>query len=149
TRQAPHSAAPGPCVSNGRGEGLPFHSRRRRRGGAATPPTNQDVDMAGVEMAVDGVSPRGAGAEDGTAVTGVEETLAAVVAERVRELRLRHGWTVGRLADECGLSKSMLSKIENAQSSPSLGTLARLAEALSVPVTAFFRGLSEEQDVIH
>jgi transcriptional regulator with XRE-family HTH domain len=80
---------------------------------------------------------------------GVEESLTAVIAERVRELRLRHGWTVGRLADECGLSKSMLSKIENAQSSPSLGTMARLAEALSVPVTAFFRGLSEEQDVIH
>lgn len=80
---------------------------------------------------------------------GVEESLTAVIAERVRELRLRHGWTVGRLADECGLSKSMLSKIENAQSSPSLGTLARLSEALSVPVTAFFRGLSEEQDVIH
>jgi transcriptional regulator with XRE-family HTH domain len=80
---------------------------------------------------------------------GVEESLTAVIAERVRELRLRHGWTVGRLADECGLSKSMLSKIENAQSAPSLGTLARLSEALSVPVTAFFRGLSEEQDVIH
>jgi transcriptional regulator with XRE-family HTH domain len=81
-------------------------------------------------------------------VSGVEESLAVVIAERVRELRLRRNWTVGRLAEECGLSKSMLSKVENAQSSPSLGTLARLSEALSVPVTAFFRGLSEEQDVI-
>jgi transcriptional regulator with XRE-family HTH domain len=86
---------------------------------------------------------------DEPSLTGIEESLTAVIAERVREYRLRHGWTVGRLADECGLSKSMLSKIENAQSSPSLGTLARLSEALSVPVTAFFRGLSEEQDVIH
>ncbi len=80
--------------------------------------------------------------------SGLEESLAAVIAERVRELRLRHGWTVGRLAEACGLSKSMLSKIENAQTSPSLATLARLSEALTVPVTAFFRGLSEEQDVI-
>jgi transcriptional regulator with XRE-family HTH domain len=86
---------------------------------------------------------------EGRPLTGVEESLAAVIAERVREFRLRHGWTVGRLAEECGLSKSMLSKIENAQSSPSLGTLARLSEALAVPVTAFFRGLSEEQDAIH
>src|ERR1700751_5721336 len=39
----------------------------------------------------------------------------------------------------------MLSKIENAQASPSL---ARLSEALKVPVTAFFRGLNEEQDVL-
>jgi DNA-binding XRE family transcriptional regulator/quercetin dioxygenase-like cupin family protein len=80
--------------------------------------------------------------------TGLEESLAGVIAERVREFRLRHGWTMGHLAEVCGLSKGMLSKIENAQASPSLATLARLAEALSVPFTAFFRGLSEEQDAI-
>ena len=48
-----------------------------------------------------------------------------------------------------GLSKGMLSKIENMQASPSLATLARLSVALKVPVTAFFRGLNEEQDVLH
>ena len=80
--------------------------------------------------------------------TGLEESLAGVIAERVREFRLRNGWTIGRLAEVCGLSKGMLSKIENAQASPSLATLARLAEALAVPFTAFFRGLSEEQDAI-
>lgn len=79
---------------------------------------------------------------------GLEESLATVIAERVREFRRRNGWTIGRLAEVCGLSKGMLSKIENAQTSPSLATLARLSEALAVPVTAFFRGLSEEQDVI-
>ena len=55
---------------------------------------------------------------------------------------------MARLAEACGLSKGMLSKIENAQAAPSLGTLARLAEALPVPFTAFFRGLPEEQDII-
>ncbi|MGH3517453.1 MAG: helix-turn-helix domain-containing protein [Haloechinothrix sp.] len=81
-------------------------------------------------------------------VTGLEEALSAVIADRVREFRIRHGWTVGRLATASGLSKGMLSKIENMQASPSLATLARLSEALSVPVTAFFRGLSEEQDMV-
>jgi transcriptional regulator with XRE-family HTH domain len=80
--------------------------------------------------------------------TGVEEALGKVIADRVREFRLRRGWGVGTLAEACGLSKGMLYKIENAQTSPSLATLARLSEALSVPVTAFFRGLSEEQDVV-
>jgi len=80
--------------------------------------------------------------------SGLEKSLADVIAERVREFRVKRGWTVGRFAEICGLSKSMLSKIENAQASPSLATLARLSEALAVPVTAFFRGLSEEQDVI-
>jgi transcriptional regulator with XRE-family HTH domain len=78
----------------------------------------------------------------------LEEALGAVIAERVREFRLQLGLTVGQLAEVTGLSKGMLSKIENAQASPSLATLARLSEALKVPVTAFFRGLNEEQDVL-
>jgi transcriptional regulator with XRE-family HTH domain len=78
----------------------------------------------------------------------LEEALGAIIAERVREFRLQLGLTVGHLAEVTGLSKGMLSKIENAQASPSLATLARLSEALKVPVTAFFRGLNEEQDVL-
>jgi DNA-binding XRE family transcriptional regulator len=79
----------------------------------------------------------------------LEEALGAVIAERVREFRLRLGLTVGQLAELTSLSKGMLSKIENAQASPSLATLARLSGALKVPVTAFFRGLNEEQDVLY
>jgi transcriptional regulator with XRE-family HTH domain len=78
----------------------------------------------------------------------LEDALGAVIAERAREFRLRRGLTVGQLAELTNLSKGMLSKIENAQASPSLTTLARLSEALRVPVTAFFRGLNEEQDVL-
>src|SRR5580693_3989337 len=85
---------------------------------------------------------------DADELGGLEEALGAVIAERVREFRHRLGWTVSRLAMESGLSKGMLSKIENMQASPSLATLARLSESLSVPVTAFFRGLNEEQDVM-
>jgi transcriptional regulator with XRE-family HTH domain len=79
----------------------------------------------------------------------LEEALGAAIAQRVREFRLQLGWTVGQLAAQSGMSKGMLSKIENAQASPSLATLARLSEALQVPVTAFFRGLNEEQDVLY
>lgn len=86
--------------------------------------------------------------DDLVAAGGIGEALGAVIAERVREFRQDRGWTVGRLADASGVSKSMLSKIENAQASPSLMTLVRLSEALTVPVTAFFRGLSEEQDMV-
>jgi transcriptional regulator with XRE-family HTH domain len=83
------------------------------------------------------------------AATDLERALGAAIARRVREFRLQLGWTVGQLAAESGMSKGMLSKIENAQASPSLATLARLSEALQVPVTAFFRGLNEEQDVLY
>src|SRR5258708_11117203 len=98
------------------------------------------------------LTPRDDGAQEQTGAVSagaLEDALGAVIAERVREFRLHLGLTVGQLAELTSLSKGMLSKIENAQASPSLATLARLSEALKVPVTAFFRGLNEEQDVLY
>lgn len=43
----------------------------------------------------------------------------------------------------------MVSKIENATTSCSLTTLARLAEGLGVPVTALFRGADSDRDASH
>ena len=78
----------------------------------------------------------------------LEAAVERVLAARLRELRLRLGWSLAQLATATGLSKGMLSKIENGRSGPSLGTLSRLATALDVPLTAFFRGLQEESDVL-
>lgn len=78
-----------------------------------------------------------------------EAALRSVVAERLREYRSHVDWTLSQLAGRSGVSKGMLSKIENAQTTPTLTTLARLGSALSVPVTAFFRGLDEEHDLLH
>ncbi len=66
----------------------------------------------------------------------------------MREYRNQLGLTVEQLAERSGISKGMLSKIENAQASPSLGTLVKLAGAISVPLTSLFRGLEEEQDAL-
>ena len=78
-----------------------------------------------------------------------EGALRSVVAQRLREYRSHLDWTLNQLAGRSGVSKAMLSKIENAQTTPTLATLARLGSALSVPVTAFFRGLDEEHDLLH
>jgi transcriptional regulator with XRE-family HTH domain len=79
----------------------------------------------------------------------LEAALGAIIARRAREYRKHLGLTVSQLAENAGVSKGMLSKIENGLSSPSLATLARLAAALSVPVTAFFRGLEEEREALY
>ncbi len=75
-------------------------------------------------------------------------TLGQVIANHVRSRRLEIGFNVGQLAERTGISKGMLSKIENAQTSPSLSTLERLAAALDMPVTSLFRGLAEERDAV-
>ncbi|MBW3603782.1 MAG: XRE family transcriptional regulator [Actinobacteria bacterium] len=77
-----------------------------------------------------------------------EHALSFVIARRAREFRTQGSLTVAGLAELTGLSKAMLSKIENAQTSPSLSTLSRLATAFDVPVTAFFRGFDDERDVV-
>lgn len=51
-------------------------------------------------------------------------------------------------AEAAGISLGMLSKIEHGQTAPSLSTLVRLASAGDVPVTALFRGLDEEHDIV-
>ena len=75
--------------------------------------------------------------------------LEDVIALRVRELRLAKGISLAELARLTGMSKAMLSKIENAQTSCSLSSLARLAEALSVPVTTLFRGVDAEREAVY
>jgi transcriptional regulator with XRE-family HTH domain len=66
----------------------------------------------------------------------------------VRARRQAIGLSVGQLAERSSISKGMLSKIENAQTSPSLSTIERLATALDMPVTSLFRGLAEERDAV-
>lgn len=78
-----------------------------------------------------------------------EDAMRATIARRLREYRLDLDWTMTQLAGRSGVSKAMLSKIENAQTTPALTTLSRIAEAMAVPVTAFFRGLDDEQDMLH
>ncbi|MGR7025476.1 helix-turn-helix domain-containing protein [Geodermatophilus sp. URMC 62] len=89
------------------------------------------------------VSP-GPGAHDDAPSGHLED----VIALRVREFRLAQGISLAELARLTGMSKAMLSKIENAQTSCSLSSLARLAEALEVPVTALFRGIDAEREAV-
>ncbi len=91
--------------------------------------------------------------QPGDFVSGDESSdqvaLRETIGRRLREYRLDRDWTMTQLAGRSGVSKAMLSKIENAQTTPALSTLGRLGEALAVPFTAFFRGLEDEQDMLH
>ena len=57
----------------------------------------------------------------------------------IRDLRQRHGLTIAEVADRAGISRGMLSKIENAQTATSLDALHRLAQALGVSLATLFR----------
>jgi DNA-binding XRE family transcriptional regulator/quercetin dioxygenase-like cupin family protein len=79
---------------------------------------------------------------------GDEGRLERAIGAQVRRIRQDSGQTLAEMAVRSGISKAMLSKIENAQTSCSLTTLARLAGALDVPVTALFRGADTEREAV-
>jgi transcriptional regulator with XRE-family HTH domain len=74
-----------------------------------------------------------------------ELEIEAAIGRNVRSLRQQLGLSVAEMAARVGISKAMMSKIENAQTSCSLSTLALLAKGFDVPVTSLFRGAEVER----
>lgn len=70
------------------------------------------------------------------------------VGSRLAELRQERNLSVRALARASGLSANALSMIERSRTSPSVSTLYRLAEAMQVPVTAFFRVDASRQKIV-
>lgn len=78
-----------------------------------------------------------------------EKHLEVAIGREVKQYRKQHNITVAELAKSTGLSIGMLSKIENGMTSPSLTTLQTLANALSVPLTSFFKSFEESREAVH
>ncbi|HEX2175926.1 MAG TPA: XRE family transcriptional regulator [Nocardioidaceae bacterium] len=57
---------------------------------------------------------------------------------RLREARRAQRKTLAQVAQESGLTKGFVSKLENDQSSASVASLLRLCEALAIPIGSLF-----------
>ncbi|WP_308917877.1 XRE family transcriptional regulator [Jannaschia sp. LMIT008] len=84
-----------------------------------------------------------------TAPEDREKVLEVAIGREVRAFRKQQDITVAELSMLTGLSIGMLSKIENGNTSPSLSTLQTLADALSMPLTSFFRRFEERREAVH
>src|ERR1700730_7191878 len=60
------------------------------------------------------------------------------IGQRIRQLRESRSMTQSQLQARSRVSRSYLSRIESGQMTPSLGTLEKIAEALSVGLNRFF-----------
>src|SRR5215468_8155022 len=65
--------------------------------------------------------------------------LAGDIGRRLAAHRAQRGMRVAELAREVGVTPSLISQIERGMSRPSVSTLFAIAQALDVPVDAFFR----------
>ena len=68
--------------------------------------------------------------------------------EKVRNLRQEQRLTLQALADITGLSKPLLSQIENDQVTPPIATLLKIAKGLKVGIHYFFEEASDRQKFV-
>lgn len=70
------------------------------------------------------------------------------VGGRLRELRKERGMSIRAVAKESGLSSNALSMIERGRSSPSVSTLYKVARAMKVPITTFFKEKQSGREIV-
>lgn len=66
--------------------------------------------------------------------------LAKHLGKTIRTIRLENKLTIANVSNLAGISRGMLSKIENAQTTTSLDSLVNIANALGVSISTLFRG---------
>lgn len=71
-----------------------------------------------------------------------------LVGRNLRDLRTKKGLSLRALAELSGLNVNTLSLVENGKSSPSVGTLQQLAQALDVPINSFFESELIEKRIV-
>lgn len=67
------------------------------------------------------------------------EHIIGVVKENLRVLRHTRGLSLDKLASKCGVSRAMLSQIEQGKSTPTISVLWKIAGGLSVPFSELIK----------
>ena len=76
---------------------------------------------------------------DGANKSLVRQSLSRHLGATIRQLRLDHNLTIAEVSERAGISRGMLSKIENSLAATSLETLEQLANALGVTLAKLFQ----------
>ncbi len=77
-----------------------------------------------------------------------DEVAALNIGSQVRQLRNRRGLTLREVADMTGLSKPLLSRIENSITAPPVATLIKISMALGVKIGHFFQETSLDSRLV-
>ncbi|WP_405682014.1 cupin domain-containing protein [Streptomyces sp. NBC_00057] len=87
-------------------------------------------------------------AADDHALGSGESPRDSGIGRHLRRERLDKGYTLEKLAEATGLSRSYLSNIERNVNSPTINTLRTIVDALGVSLSRLFRGIDREQRVL-
>lgn len=74
----------------------------------------------------------------------MESSLYLRIGKKIREIRQENKTTLFQVSTKAGVSISLLSKIENGRTVPSLPVLLQIIKALETDLSCFFDGISNE-----
>jgi len=66
-----------------------------------------------------------------------------LIAERLRALRMERGWSLDELAKHSKVSRATLSRLENAEASPTASVLGKLASAFGLTISRLMQMVEE------
>ena len=73
----------------------------------------------------------------------MEEHILLQISQKIREERKRKGITVQDLASNAGVSKGLISQVENNRAIPSLPVFFKILRALNIDTTVFFNDIDQ------
>jgi transcriptional regulator with XRE-family HTH domain len=71
------------------------------------------------------------------------EELQRRLGKRIRELRIKRGWTQDVFADKSGFHRAQVGAFERGEMNITLASLLLLAQSLKVKVVDLFKGLED------
>ncbi|MCP4633534.1 MAG: response regulator [candidate division Zixibacteria bacterium] len=74
-------------------------------------------------------------------VVDMSKKVCKEIGSRVKEIRKKKNLTLKQLANRAGLSVSLISQIERAESAASIATLTKVSAALNAKMETFFKGI--------
>ncbi|MDR1099668.1 MAG: helix-turn-helix domain-containing protein, partial [Treponema sp.] len=85
-----------------------------------------------------------------TADTPEPDKVNLVLGSRIRAQRIKHNMKISELADATGLTSSTISQVERALISPSIATLKKICDAMTIPISYLFEdtGAADQEEPV-
>ena len=76
----------------------------------------------------------------------MQNALQKALGERVRQLRLKRGYSQEHFADRCGVHRTFMGTIERGETNISFHNLAKIASGLNVTLSMLLSGVERQAD---
>jgi len=78
----------------------------------------------------------------------MQNALQKALGDRVRQLRLKRGYSQEAFADQCGVHRTFMGTIERGETNISFQNLAKLAAGLNITLSVLLSGIERQANKI-